>query len=325
MDRVSVTVVIVTFNRKLQLAKLLNALQESTVKPENIVLIDNASQDGTSEYLESRYEERKKIDPVDDLSEKVASALCWIGTEKEPSIHYYQLAENIGGAGGFSLGQQIALSDKTEFIWLMDDDGQPTAECLEELVSYLRGHPDVGILNPLVVDIAAPELLAFGLPGGIKSVQNAFDASERQFLNDMANPFNGTLIRTKVVNAIGLVKAELFIWGDETEYMERAKLNKIEFGTYVAAKFWHPKSKTSYQKRFFNVFTIEKKPLHLEMNVYRNQGYLVKKYGSIWSFRKIFKRIIISLLSMKWFEAYMIAIYYIDGYTERFKLPNIRK
>ena len=47
------TAVIVTFNRKKSLKKSINSILNQSIKPNNIVLIDNNSTDGTYEYKKS--------------------------------------------------------------------------------------------------------------------------------------------------------------------------------------------------------------------------------------------------------------------------------
>ena len=69
--------VVVTFNRKELLRRNLAALTSQTHSDLDIMIIDNASTDGTREY-------------VDDIV-------------KANNITYVCLKENIGGAGGFSI------------------------------------------------------------------------------------------------------------------------------------------------------------------------------------------------------------------------------
>ena len=91
--------IVVTFNRKELLLEALESLLNQTVAPTRIILIDNHSTDGTKALLA----EHHLLD--------------------NPLIDYRYLEENIGGAGGFSLGMEIARA-KSELDWisLSDDD-----------------------------------------------------------------------------------------------------------------------------------------------------------------------------------------------------------
>ncbi|MDD3887324.1 MAG: glycosyltransferase family 2 protein [Patescibacteria group bacterium] len=86
--------VVVTFNRKKLLAECLTALQNQTRKLDSIIVIDNASNDGTDEMIKNNFK----------------------------GIIYKKLAENTGGAGGFYEGLKIAYKAGFDWIWGMDDD-----------------------------------------------------------------------------------------------------------------------------------------------------------------------------------------------------------
>ena len=54
---------------------------------------------------------------------------------------------NVGGAGGFYTGIQYAYQAGADWIWCMDDEVFPRADCLEQLLPY-TGKKDIGILAP---------------------------------------------------------------------------------------------------------------------------------------------------------------------------------
>ena len=89
------TVVIVTYNRIKLLKECLERVENQTSCVESIVIVNNNSQDGTTEYLATLVENRK--------------------------YHIVNLHENMGGAGGFYYGVKEALSCSGEWILLIDD------------------------------------------------------------------------------------------------------------------------------------------------------------------------------------------------------------
>lgn len=50
-------------------------------------------------------------------------------------------------------------------------------------------------------------------------------------------------MKRSVIEKIGMIKKEMFIWGDEKEYMARAIHNGIGLYTVSAAIHYHPKEK----------------------------------------------------------------------------------
>ncbi len=99
-----IIIVVVTYNRLNWLKKNINALLSQTRHPDEIIIVDNASTDGTYEFL-------------NNLSH----------------IKFMRLEENIGGAGGFAYGLRCAIDDGADWVWMMDDDALPYKNALEEL------------------------------------------------------------------------------------------------------------------------------------------------------------------------------------------------
>lgn len=92
--------VVVTYNRLELLKRSMDCLRQN--KPLSaIIVVNNGSTDGTREWL----------DKQDDLT----------------VIHQ----SNVGGSGGFYTGIEAAYAKNADWIWCMDDDVFPRADCLE--------------------------------------------------------------------------------------------------------------------------------------------------------------------------------------------------
>jgi GT2 family glycosyltransferase len=129
----SVMAVVVTYNRKALLLECLRGLSRQTTPLAGIVLVDNASTDGTPEFL---YEQGiiEQCPPGESPKSREISSTPKIFSGK-PLI-YIRMPENTGGAGGFHEGLKRAYQEKTDWIWMMDDDIEPDAHCLEGLLSF---------------------------------------------------------------------------------------------------------------------------------------------------------------------------------------------
>ncbi len=103
----SVWAVVVTHNRKEKLRDCLAALAGQQRPPDHILVVDNASTDGTSTMLDREY----------------------------GGVEVLRLAKNEGGAGGFHEGMKRAHMAGAEWLWLMDDDTIPDADALEQLLA----------------------------------------------------------------------------------------------------------------------------------------------------------------------------------------------
>lgn len=97
--RESVCAVVVTHNRLACLKRTLAALRPFGVAT---VVVDNASEDGTGEWLRG-----------------------------VPGVEALTLPENRGGSGGFAAGMRWAIARGFAWLWVMDDDVAPLPGALE--------------------------------------------------------------------------------------------------------------------------------------------------------------------------------------------------
>src|SRR5262249_20229775 len=107
----TVGVVVVTYNRCALLKDTLDYLNRQKYPIERIFVIDNASTDGTRDFLRSL-----------DM----------------PRCEVTFMEKNLGGAGGFSAGMEIAYRSGVDLVWVMDDDVLPPEDALERLVGALH-------------------------------------------------------------------------------------------------------------------------------------------------------------------------------------------
>ena len=100
-----VNCVIVTYNRLALLKECLAAIEKQTYPIHKVIVIDNCSTDGTEEYLKA-YAVR-------------------------PQFQIIRTEQNIGGAGGFSLGVKTSVLGGGDYTWMMDDDTIPSQSTLD--------------------------------------------------------------------------------------------------------------------------------------------------------------------------------------------------
>ncbi len=266
MKENQVCAVVVTYNRKALLLECLEALLAQTRPPDRVLLVDNASMDGTHELLrEGKYLEH-------------------------PSIEYARLPVNAGGAGGFHEGFRRAFERGYQWIWAMDDDALPEREALARLLAP-RG---VLFRGPLILarDEADGQSLAFQywVRQGARSVA----LSTRREVEEAADgagllwhhlsPFNGVLINREVIERIGLPHKDFFLWGDEWDFFYRAEKAGVSIATVADAIFWHPTNKLLWRnfkvlKRRFDIPYADNP--FMNYLLIRNHAYLVSRHKSL--------------------------------------------
>ncbi len=325
--REKVAAVVVTYNRKKELGECLSAILNQTRPVDAIYIIDNDSSDGTPEYLiekgfidESLYPDKEPLEGV-----KTISLPQIPNTAVE--IHYVRMHENTGGAGGFYEGIKRCHETGFDWFWLMDDDGIPEKDQLLELLDK-SAEKDLLFTCPLVVDKENKQALTFR-PANLRNVKNSVDAikgdAEDGIIYDWVTPFNGTLVSKKVVERIGNIKKEMFIWGDEREYVLRIQANNIKVGTIITALHRHPARKGKREKLLFGFLgRVIVRPADKAGIYYRNLGYLhTKYYGTTKHIKTLIKHTVYYLVNLKCNLKGLMDFYryYIDGATDRYSLP----
>ncbi|GAB7004228.1 glycosyltransferase family 2 protein [Nocardioides sp. AN3] len=245
-----IVAVVVTYNRLPLLQRLLERL-DAVRAVDEVLVVDNASTDGTSEWLAS-------LEPGAEGADG----------HHERRVLGRTLATNTGGAGGFAEGVAWAVDRGADLVWLMDDDGVPAPDCLERLLE--RGGLD--FWGPVVVNEAAPERLVFPirLPGGtrvvhdVAAVEHAASGSAGGVIEGIVIPFNGVLVTRGLVERIGVPRADFFIWGDDHEFRLRAEAAGARIATVAAARFLHPSVGSLGTPMMFGATTYNHSPSDLK-------------------------------------------------------------
>ncbi len=117
-----ITALVVTYNRVNWLKRNVSSILSQTRKPDEFIIVDNASTDSTPEFLA-------------DLSLKANNIIV------------KRLNENLGGSGGFSVGLKTAIDRGADWVWMMDDDALSYSNALKEMEWALsKIGDDVGVV-----------------------------------------------------------------------------------------------------------------------------------------------------------------------------------
>lgn len=203
--------VIVTFNRLDKLKKTLQSYAGQSLLPQYLIVVNNASTDGTKEYLESWKNKSEGFTKIVIHSEV-----------------------NLGGSGGFYLGQQEAVEQRAGWIMIADDDAYPESNYLEGMQHYINTH------DPQKISIVCGKVIQQGnsynfhrgrwKSGWSLSFYTAVDKEDYkkdEFYPDFVS-YVGIVINKEKLEEVGLVNKDIFIWYDDTEHTYRlSKVGKI--------------------------------------------------------------------------------------------------
>ncbi len=326
-----VAALIVTYNRKAMLNECLGAVLSQTRPVDAVYIIDNTSTDGTPGDLVDKGFIDQELYPAGAPVEQVKIIPSPRGPENPVAIHYVRMHENAGGAGGFHEGISRCYDAGFDWFWMMDDDGYADENALSRLLESAEKN-NLLFCGPLAVDREDAEALAFR-PNSLRHVKNSAEAIKADatdgVIYDWITPFNGTLVSRKVIDKVGNIKKEMFIWGDEREYELRVQANGIRVGTIISAKHRHPARQGKRVQIMFGLFgRIIVRPADKVHIYYRNLGYLTAKYyGRKMMLKTLIRYTTYYLLNLRLDVKGLTGFYryFIDGATDRYRLPPKRK
>ena len=189
-----IAAVVVTYNRLNLLHVCLDAIAKQTIPLGKIYLVNNASTDGTDKWVKE------------------------FALEFYPNLKYIRLEENLGGAGGFAFGIKKAYEDGADYIWIMDDDVAPRADCLETLLDSCG---DAGIIHPTRYDPDGQVIRwhqYYDPFTTIRTYTNIEEDDEEYLVATNVACFEGALIKRKVIDLVGVPPEKFFISHDDMIY-----------------------------------------------------------------------------------------------------------
>lgn len=194
-------VIIVTYNRLELLKECIEACVNQSYLFEKIFVVDNASTDGTNEYL---------------------------STLNYDNLEYKTMLYNTGGSGGFYEGVKFFKEKDIDYTLFIDDDAIIDIDYNKKINEYMIN--DKNSLNSIVAysgtvltnDNIMYEHRRF-LKTGFKQRNSSKKDYEAKYFDYELSTFCGVFISNKIIKKIGLPKKEFFIWYDDTEYCLRFK------------------------------------------------------------------------------------------------------
>lgn len=226
-------VVVVTYNRLEKLKNALMCYEEQSLRPGYVIVVNNASTDGTGEFLEEW--QSKGQSPVDagraagadhGQTENIDAAGDETGNFRRIVIN---TGSNLGGSGGFAVGLRRAIEERARWVWIADDDAYPERDCFEKVRKYADARDDISavcgeVLNPDgSIDVyhrrrftrKALVVREERIPVEVYESGEPFDVDLYSFV--------GTAVRWQVLRKVGANNPDYFIWYDDSEHSLRVR------------------------------------------------------------------------------------------------------
>jgi len=211
----SVASVTVAFNAAKVLPRQMDALLRQTRGLQEMVVVDNASTDGTSALLAERY----------------------------PQVTVLRMSENVGAGGALAAGiNYAALQKRHDWVWTFDDDSVPNNNALEALLEgtqsleSMNGELGVAASLPIHRETGACYHPLLWRDGLVKPPEELL--GKPVWFADLVI-VSGCMVRREVVEKIGLPRADFFMDFIDFEYCLRARARGYKIAVVTGSQIAH--------------------------------------------------------------------------------------
>jgi GT2 family glycosyltransferase len=205
-----ISLIVVAFNRKDELVDCIAAAADQTRPPDEIVVVDNGSTDGTHALFAPG------------------------GVLDLPGLRHVASAGNLGVAGGRNLGIRAATGDLLVFV---DDDALlAPREALAAVERAFEERGDVGVLAFKVVNHHTRTIRREEFPHADKGLDPTAEFETSYYVGA------GHAIRASVFAACGLYPEDYFYGMEELDLSFRAIDRGFRIVYFPDAVVWHRKS-----------------------------------------------------------------------------------
>ena len=226
MSQPKVATIILNTNRREDTLACLASLANSTYKNNHIIVLDNASKDGSVPAIQSSF----------------------------PTVQIIGLSQNLGYAGNNNIGIQVALDQGADWIFVLNEDTVLAPDCITRLIEVGTADSRVGIIGPMVYHHDEPKVIQSA--GGKMDdnwrawhlAQNELDQGQYkqphavEWISGCA-----ILVRRAVIDQVGGLDERFFYYWEETEWCLRAREQGWRILHVPQAKLWHKGVQRSYK------------------------------------------------------------------------------
>ena len=209
---VNVFVVVVAYKGMQWYEHCFESLRRSSIHVQ-VVVVDNASNDGTVEYIRKNY----------------------------PEIHLIESERNLGFGRANNLGMRFALDHNCDYVFLLNQDTWVEPEAIELLVNCHLNHKEYGIISPMHMSPNRNHL-NFLLDDGNRNYKllsdlycgTVKDVYSIKYVNAAA-----WLLPRITLEKIGGFSPIIFHYGEDDDYLNRVRFHQFKIGLCPSSRIIH--------------------------------------------------------------------------------------
>lgn len=207
-------VVVLTYNGLQWIEKCLASVLASGFNGQRVLVVDNASTDGTPEKVRQQF----------------------------PQVRLRQNDRNLGFAAGNNVGIKLALDEGAEYVMLLNQDTTVAPDCFSRLEEAAKGNPP-GVFAPLQLRYDGSGLDP-GMRRGLLVESGEFIddlwRGQRRKTYPLKEAYGGAvLFHRTVFEAVGLFDECYFLYGEDEDLCRRIRWAGFQFSLVPGALVYH--------------------------------------------------------------------------------------
>jgi len=212
-----ISIIVINYNGKEFLSRLFLSLLRTNYKEFEVIFVDNASTDGSCEYIRNNF--------------------------KDDRINVVQNDKNYGPAAARNIGFR---KTKGEYIAFLDNDTEVDSEWLTELIKVFESDPKIAVVQCKLLNMVQRD--KFDHAGDyINSLgfleersKHAIDKGQFDKIEEVLSAKSAAImVRSSVYKELGMFDDSYFIFMEETDFCFRVWLNGYKVMFVPKSIVWH--------------------------------------------------------------------------------------
>lgn len=238
---VKLFVIVVTYKGKQWYDRCFSSLRESTI-PIQTIVVDNASNDGSVEYIREHF----------------------------PEIYLIESKENLGFGKGNNLGLRYAYEQGCDYVFLLNQDTWVDPDMFEKLVVVSKRHPDFGIIAPVHMSADKQSLcMMMEYQSNLymyRMLSDLYCGNVKEIYETNYVNAAGWLLPRNTLSTLGGFDPLIFHYGEDDDYVNRARYHGVRIGICFGARMVHYGFSDEWSKKLLSQARIDDLELYLDLN-----------------------------------------------------------